>query len=205
MTVFTPARLAVGAFTLLYIIVGAVYLLREHNREFILYLLILVALLAAGFYIAARFELPAWMLWLLSVLGALHLAGGGLKVHGDVLYNLVLIPIKNPTGLTFWKYDQLVHPYGGLIAAFIAYALFARSSRGSRFSLAAAAFLIANGAGALNEVVEFITKIAIPYTDVGGYYNTALDLTFNMVGAFFGSLAAAGLIRRNLDDRAVSS
>jgi len=196
MTPFTPGRIALGAVTLLYMIAGSVYLIREGNAEFLAYVGILAVLLGFGFWAATKFDLPLWMLGLLSLLGALHLAGGGMKVHGDVLYNLVLIPIANPTGLTFWKFDQLVHPYGAAVTALISYALLRRSTKLTPIMLAVCAFMIANGAGALNEVIEFTAKMTIPHTDVGGYYNTALDLTFNMLGAFLGSGLGLLLIRR---------
>ncbi len=196
MKLFSPARLALTLFTFGYILLGTVYLLKEGNTEFLAYVAVLVVLMVGAFYAQIRFDLPIWMLWLLSILGALHLAGGGIKVHGDVLYNLVLIPIPNWTGLTVWKFDQLVHPYGAFITALITYALLARSTTLTKSMLLFLAFMVANGAGALNEVIEFITKITIPHTDVGGYYNTALDLFFNMLGALAGGLLGLLLFRR---------
>ncbi|MGE5541101.1 MAG: DUF2238 domain-containing protein [Bacillota bacterium] len=194
------ARLILAAFTLVYIIMGTVIIMREGNTEFLAYMALLLILLAFGAYLVVRFDLPLWMPLLISVVGALHLAGGGLMVHGDVLYNLVLIPIPNWTGLTVWKFDQLVHPYGAFVVALITYALLARTTRLRRILLLGIAFMVANGAGALNEVVEFITKVTVPHTDVGGYYNTALDLFFNMLGAFLGSVWALVAIRtRQLD------
>lgn len=188
------------AFTALYIAAATVIILRAGNTEFLVYIGLLIAVFALGWYIVHRFDLPLWMPWLVSILGALHVAGGGLKVHGDVLYNLVLIPIPNWTGLTIWKFDQLVHPYGAFTVALIVYALLARSTKLDRLLLVGIAFMVANGAGALNEVVEFITKVTVPNTDVGGYYNTALDLFFNMLGAIIGSMLGLLLTKlRRLD------
>lgn len=184
----TFARSILVAFTALYIAAAAVIIIRVGNTEFLVYIGLLIAVLALGWYVVRGFDLPIWMPWLVSILGALHVAGGGLIVHGDVLYNLVLIPIPNWTGLTIWKFDQLVHPYGALVVALISYALLARSTKLDRMLIIGIAFMIANGAGALNEVVEFITKITVPNTDVGGYYNTTLDLFFNMLGALIGSM-----------------
>jgi uncharacterized membrane protein YjdF len=195
MTRSTLARAALFTFTLLYIAIAAYSLIREGNTEFLAYIAILILLLILGSYLVVRFDLPLWIPWLISILGALHVAGGGLIVHGDVLYNLVLIPIPNWTGLTIWKFDQLVHPYGAFVVALITYALLARATLLSRMLLVGIAFMVANGAGALNEVVEFITKITVPNTDVGGYYNTALDLFFNMLGALIGSVAGLISIR----------
>ena len=55
-------------------------------------------------------------------------------------------------------------------------------------TLAAAAGM---GFGALNEVVEFVVTLLVPDNNVGGYFNTAMDLVFNMLGA----ILAAVLIR----------
>jgi uncharacterized membrane protein YjdF len=41
----------------------------------------------------------------------------------------------------------------------------------------------AMGLGALNEMIEFSAVLMVPDTNVGGYYNTALDLVFNALGA----------------------
>ena len=51
------------------------------------------------------------------------------------------------------------------------------------------------GMGALNEVVEFMAVLNAPETGVGGYFNTALDLTFNMLGVLF-ALAAISICRK---------
>jgi putative membrane protein len=47
------------------------------------------------------------------------------------------------------------------------------------------------GLGALNEIVEFAAVVASPSTGVGGYYNTALDLVFNGLGATLAVIGAA--------------
>jgi uncharacterized membrane protein YjdF len=205
MPLFTPARLVLLVFTLGYTFAGAFYLFRHGNTEFLTYLVALTPLLFLGFWLNIRYNVPLWMLWLISILFALHLAGGTVMVGGSVLYDYVIVPIPNWTGLTLWKYDQFVHPYGAASLALISYALMARSVRLPHFVLFLLAFMVANGAGALNEVAEFATKIATPDTGVGGYYNTALDLFFNMLGAAGGALLGRLLIRRNLDSKPVSS
>ena len=135
MRILTPGRALLFLFTLTYMVVGFVLLTRAGNSEFLLYLVGLSPLLFLAFWAQIRFELPLWMLWLFSILMALHLAGGSLIVHGDVLYNLVLIPIPNWTGLTIWKFDQFVHPYGAASIALICYALLVRSTSLSKASL----------------------------------------------------------------------
>ena len=44
------------------------------------------------------------------------------------------------------------------------------------------------GFGALNEVVEFAAVAFFGQTGVGGYWNTALDLVFNMLGAIVATI-----------------
>ena len=41
----------------------------------------------------------------------------------------------------------------------------------------------AMGQGAVNEIIELSSVLMVPDTNVGGYYNTALDLCFNAGGA----------------------
>lgn len=206
MKFFTPARIAFLALTLGYIVLGTITIIREGNTEFLFYVGVLIVALSVVLYIHVRYSLPLWMAWLVSILGALHLAGGSLKVHGDLLYNFVIVSIPNAAGLTIWKFDQLVHPYGAAAIALITYALLVRTSWSAtkKIVLLVVAFMVANGAGALNEVIEFGTKMSVPHTDVGGYYNTALDLCFNMLGAAIGSVIAFFTIRTNLDRTGVS-
>ena len=187
MRIITPARVLLFLFTLSYMIAGFALLSSAGNNEFLLYLVGLSPLLFLAFWAQIHFEFPLWMLWLFSILMALHLAGGSIMVHGDVLYNLVLISIPNWTGLTIWKFDQLVHPYGAASIALISYVLLSRATSLPKVALFVIAFMVANGAGALNEVIEFMTKISTAHSTVGGYYNTALDLFFNTLGAALGS------------------
>jgi hypothetical protein len=186
----TPGQFAVLTFTLLYI---AVYFYTTGVQEFTFYLLVLLVIVGLIAWLLPKMKLPTWSLWLLSILGLLHALGGGVKVHGDVLYNFVLIPIVNNgvNGITIWRFDQLVHPYGTAVAAVILYFVIARAAKLPRVWMVGIAALAAMGIGSLNEVIEFITKITIPHTDVGGYNNTALDLCSNLIGSLIGSSIAA--------------
>ncbi len=189
----TPGQFAVLAFTLLYIAGAAVYFYTTGVKEFTFYLLVLLGIVGFIAWLLPKMKLPTWSLWLLSILGLLHAMGGGVKVHGDVLYNFVLIPIVNNgvNGITIWRFDQLVHPYGTAVAAVILYFVIARAAKLPRIWMVVIAALAAMGIGSLNEVIEFITKITIPHTDVGGYNNTALDLCSNLVGSLIGSSISA--------------
>lgn len=189
----TLGRIALLAFTLLYIAGAGIYFFLTGVKEFTFYLLVLLILVGIITWLLPRMKLPTWSLWLLSILGLLHALGGGVKVHGDVLYNWVMIPIVNNgvNGITLWRFDQLVHPYGTAIAAIILYFVIARAAKLPRIWMVAIAALAAMGLGSINEVIEFITKLTVPHTDVGGYDNTALDLCSNFIGSLIGAGFAA--------------
>lgn len=190
-------RVLVLAFTLLYIAAAGVYFFLTGVAEFTLYLAVLLALVALVAFTLKFTKLPTWSLWLLSVLGLLHALGGGVKVAGDVLYNFVLIPIVNggDEGITLWRFDQLVHPYGTAVAALIIYYFLACRSQMPRRWIGLIAALAAMGLGAVNEVVEFSTTLLFENTNVGGYDNTALDLCSNLVGSVIGALVGTRLWR----------
>ena len=109
----------------------------------------------------------------------------GIRIDGSVLYALQLIPITNNGELTLLKYDQVVHFYGFGTTAWLLWHLLhslfptLRSSKSIYFYSALASM----GLGALNEMIEFAAVLAFPNTNVGGYFNTALDLVFNALGA----------------------
>lgn len=186
-------RILVLVFTLLYIAAAGIFFFVTGVQEFTLYLAVLLALVGLVAWTLPRTKLPTWSLWLLSILGLLHALGGGVKVNGDVLYNYVLIPIVNNgvNGITLWRFDQLVHPYGTAVAALIVYFFIAHYAKLPRLWMVVIAALVAMGLGALNEVIEFITKLSIPNTDVGGYNNTAIDLCSNLIGAVVGATFGA--------------
>jgi len=48
--------------------------------------------------------------------------------------------------------------------------------------------LIAEGIGAINEIIELSTVVFFHTQGVGNYYNNALDLVFNLIGAMLGSI-----------------
>ena len=89
--------------------------------------------------------------------------------------------------------DQLVHALGFGITAWVLWHVLTRHYPDTRGTWTALAFpaLASMGLGATNEIIEFAAVLAVPDTNVGGYYNTALDLCFNALGA----VVAMGLVR----------
>ncbi len=177
-------------FTLLYVGSFGVYYLSTGNYEFMWYVVVVVFFMAfiGGTLKVSR--LPVYLLWLLSLWGLLHMAGGGIKINGEVLYAKVLIPFVTLGELSILKYDQLVHAYGFGVAAIVLYVLLSRSIRGTLtpFWFGAVVVLGAMGLGVINELVEFAAVLVVP-NGVGGYFNTLLDLVFNTIGAVVAVLA----------------
>lgn len=198
----------VAIFTVLYILAAVIGAFVDGNREFLIYIAVMLLLIGLVWKVHRTVVLSSGVLWSLSIWGCAHMAGGllSLPVHwpvnkeAHVLYNLWLIP-------GWLKYDQLVHAYGfgittwicwqGLRAALLNRTGHAVPTPGLMILVVAAGM----GFGAMNEVIEFAATLLLPETNVGGYLNTSLDLVANFIGA----MVAAVLIwyfesRTNADE-----
>jgi len=195
-----PGRFGAGefivlGFTVAYLLPFAAVCLRGGNREFLLYLAVMLTLMPLVAWLHARIGLHRATLWGLSLWGLAHLAGGLVRIPADwhhdgspVLYNLWLVPGR-------LRYDQVVHAFGfglstwlcwqGLRAAFREAGVAIRPTPG----LLLLCVLAGMGLGALNEIVEFLAVLTIPDTNVGGYENTGWDLVFNALGACVAAIA----------------
>lgn len=193
----TRSEIAVGLFTVAYVAAFSVYFLSIGNYEFIVYILTMAALIALIGLSLRKAEYPPAMLWALTLWGLAHMAGGGVPVDGSVLYNLRLVPIVDTGEVFVLKYDQLVHAYGFGVAAWVLRHLLVRHFPATRGTWTAYVFpaLASMGLGAVNEIIEFSAVLMVPDTNVGGYYNTALDLVFNALGAVI-AMCLAGLAAR---------
>lgn len=180
--------------TVAYMVPSAVVCLQGGNREFFLYLGVMVLLIGAVSAVHQAIGLHILTLWGLSLWGLAHLSGGLVHIpeswpHEDslVLYDWWLIPNR-------LKYDQVIHAYGfglttwvcwqGLTRAFLNRGVTVQPTVGL-LTLCAAAGM---GFGALNEIVEFLAVLTIPDTNVGGYINTGWDLAFNAAGCVMAAL-----------------
>lgn len=195
--------LSLMLFTSVYLaaaIVGAFVL---GNKEFLIYIAVMGALVVLALWLHGRIGLSLALLWCLSIWGVLHMAGGlvpapeSWPIDGDkrVLYSWWLVPGR-------LKYDQVVHAFGFGCATWgtwqcLQATIAERAGKGREaihptWGLMVLCAIAGMGFGALNEVIEFAATLAVPDTNVGGYVNTGWDLVSNMVGSF----AAAGLIWR---------
>ena len=161
------------------------------NREFLFYIIVMVILIGAVWWVHSRVGLTSGALWALSIWGLAHMMGGlvqlpdGWPYDGEhqVLYSLWLIPDT-------LKYDQLVHAYGFGVTTWVCWQalramLMAAGAKAVRpsFGMMVLAIACGMGFGALNEVIELGATLMVPNTNVGGYVNTGWDLVANLVGA----------------------
>lgn len=185
----TRRELPVLIVNLIYLPVFAVVALRRLNFEFVMYVgvVVLVGALVVWKQRKVKFDLPT--LWGLTLWGLLHMAGGNIRVGGNVLYGLQLIPVV-------LRYDQFVHAFGFGMAAVVCYHLLQPYLRQDveQWTVFVLVILMGSGLGAVNEIIEFIAVKTFPETNVGGYENTLWDLIFNLIG---GVLAVGWLGTRN--------
>ncbi|MHC0053439.1 hypothetical protein [Actibacterium sp. D379-3] len=178
-------EMAVFWFTLAYVAVFSAWFFAIGNYEFIWYVVTMVALIALVSVNLRKAEFPAPLLFSLSLWGLAHMAGGGVPVGDSVLYSAVLVPLSLNGEMTILKYDQIVHAYGFGVTAWLLWHLMARHFPQTKGTATIYVYpaIGAMGLGSVNEIIEFIAVLGIPETNVGGYYNTALDLVFNAAGA----------------------
>lgn len=177
------------AFNLAYILAFFIYYFSIGNYEFLWYIGVLLFFVVLIGVTLQRTKFDYFILCALSLWGFLHMAGGGIRVGESVLYALRIFTVYSG-GPEFYilKFDQVVHFYGFLVCTVIVHHLLAPKLKAPARVEYFVAALASMGLGALNEIVEFAAVVFFPSTGVGGYYNTALDLVFNMLGAFAGIL-----------------
>ena len=128
------------------------------------------------------------------------MAGGGIYISGVKLYGTMLLPIIGEPYYVL-KYDQLVHAYGFGVTTFLMWHLLKPSLRLNEkrrwVSLSIVLVMAATGAGALNEVIEFMATVIDPSNGVGGYINNAIDLVSNLIGAIIAMIIIVKMEKKN--------
>jgi|TARA_Y100000034_G_scaffold71539_1_gene86305 hypothetical protein len=173
-------------FTLAYVLAYTIYYLNIKNYEFLWYIFVLVFFFALIFFTIDKSKFDHLILWGLSIWGLLHMSGGGLIINGDVLYNLQIIHFFDVGDTYVLKFDQFVHIFGFFVTALVTFHLLKGQIK-VRYNwtlIYIASALISMGLGVVNEIIEFIATLGIEQVNVGGYYNTLLDLIANAIGAF---------------------
>ncbi len=181
----TKHQWSIALFNLIYLIAFTIYYISIKNYEFLWYIFVVFFFFILILLTLEKSKFDNIILWGLSIWALLHMCGGGLIVNNDVLYNLKLIHFFN-IGTTFvLKFDQFVHMFGFAVTVLVAYHLLKPylNEKTNWYVVYPLIVLISMGAGALNEIVEFIATVSFSNVNVGGYYNTALDMIFNTIGA----------------------
>ncbi len=178
--------LYISAFILL---VFTIIFVAKGNYEFLLYTVtigILIFVLIKtnkifNYSLIAKLGFGAWLL--------LHFLGGSLQVAGIRLYDTILIPILGEP-LNIFRYDQLMHAFCYFVFVFFVYAIIKDSLKPniSKWMVAFIIVMIAEAIGAVNEIIEFLAVVLFKSEGVGDYFNNALDLIFNLIGAILGAL-----------------
>jgi hypothetical protein len=186
-TSLVPVGLFVGA----YLLVASAFALMTRNWEFVVYIVVVLLAGAVVYGMHKKVGFSKGVLWGLALWGLLHMIGGLMPVpeswpvSGDkrVFYSLWLIP-------GYLKYDMLIHAFGFGIATWASWqgigTLLAK--RLPTVGALAMCVLAGMGLGALNEIVEFVTSLLVPETNVGGYVNTGWDLISNFTGAMIAAV-----------------
>lgn len=173
-------------FTIAYLALFTLMAFTSGNYEFLYYTAItsLLIILIALYY--KKLHLTSVILWSLSVLGFMNIAGGNLYFYGNRLYDIWLIQ-----GIL--KYDNVLHALAIFVATFVAYNIVSphldlkTKHHPVLFSLLL--ILTASGIGAANEIVELGAVVFLGAQEtVGDYFNNAMDLVFNLLGSIIACL-----------------
>jgi len=168
-------------FTIVYLAAFTVNGILWGNYEFLYYTVLMGVLIYSIIILHQRLHLAFFILFNLSILGFLHLLGGNLYFGQIRLYDFYLIP-------AIFRYDNFIHAYATFIATVALYSLLANfidvEIKKRYLIFAIILILMAIGLGTINELVELFAVVFFGVAErVGSYFNNALDLLFNTIGA----------------------
>ena len=172
-------------FSASYLLIFTFLAIFEKNYEFLFYILILVLVILVLILYHKKLYLTYPLLVGLTLVGFLHLIGGFVFVKGIRLYDISFLP--------FFKYDNLIHLSASFSITCLAYNMLNPhldpQVKHDRFLFSLLLLALACGFGALNEVLELGAVVFFHASaQVGGYFNNALDLVFNLIGALLACL-----------------
>ncbi len=143
------------------------------------YVLITVILAGVVALLHRSVGFSAAVLWGLTCVAIGNIAGGVLLVNGAPLYEL---PVLGSV-----RYDKVFHAIATGVVAWAFLEALGYWGLPRTPILAFSAAMMAIGAGALVEVVEYFGSLLIENDSVGGYTNNMQDLIVNTVGAAVGA------------------
>lgn len=172
---------AILVFIIAYAFFFALLAYLTKNYEFVYYAIVISTLLTTIVLHYKQLHLKTVILWGLSILGLMHLAGGTIDIYGIRLYDFWFVD-------NLLKYDNIVHAVSLFVATFVAYNIISPhldlkiKHHPALFSLLL--ILITFGIGALNEILELGAVVFLDAQEaVGDYFNNAIDLVFNLIGS----------------------
>jgi uncharacterized membrane protein YjdF len=201
LTGFVREHRLLSAFSLLYVLAFSAWSFAGGNSEFVFYSIVMVIAILGVLYMHTRVRFSTTALWLLSIWGLLHMAGGNVRIPASLALDwaaehpegtrTVLYNLRPAAWLP--KFDQFVHAFGFFTATLASFeAIRAAADHRIRIGVGtlSAALLCGMGLGAINEVVEFAAT-RVMTTNVGGYENTGWDLVSNLTGCVLAVLLIA--------------
>lgn len=158
----------------------SVFLVITFIHENYFYFFNALGILAFGFLIAwkqDRLKFSRFLLWALSIWGLLHMLGSVVKINGKILYDVWVIE-------DVIRYDSILHFFGTGIAVFTAFEMMKPNlaKKYNIFLVFLLIFLVAMGAGALKEAGEFLKHWGRNSYRENGYFDTGVDLIYNIMG-----------------------
>lgn len=178
------------------IVFTALYLAAS-NFEFLGYAIALLALVGVIAWSDKWFTYSPTALVLFTLWMFFHLFGGYLPIGSIRLYDVMLWPVVGDPYFIL-RYDQVIHAFCYFMMTFFVYPIvkpFA-NKKAPLFPILLITVLASAGIGSINEILEFGMVVFLESNGVGGYYNTALDIVANMVGAIIAGVVIASMARR---------
>lgn len=168
---------------------ATIYFLIAKNYEFIIYAVTLSVLIAILYKTDKYLNYMKPAKWGFFIWMVLHMAGGSMYIAGTRLYDVILINIFGEP-YNILKYDQFVHFFCYVVITLLMYSALVKITKNKpdKFMFGLILILAASSVGAVNEIIEFSAVVMFESNGVGGYYNTALDLCFNLIGAIVATL-----------------
>jgi uncharacterized membrane protein YjdF len=158
------------------------------NLEFLIYSVAILVLLLLITFADKYINFSSLALYFFDAWMVLHIIGGytsiaGIRTYDYVIFNIVGDPFN------ILKFDQFIHLFCYIGMGLLMHDVVIRyAPKAHKFAVSLIAILAACGIGALNEFIEFFAVVILDTQGVGGYYNTALDIVFNTIGASISSL-----------------
>jgi hypothetical protein len=146
---------------------------------------VVLAFVVGWIHRTAQFADSTLMALVFAAIG--NLAGGVLLVGDGTLYGAVLIREL--------RYDKVFHALATGVAGWASYEAVKRWGIGRTGAAVFVAIMMAGGAGAFVEIIEYVGSQIFDNASVGDYGNNMLDLVANTTGSIVGVALASRTIK----------